>query len=257
MQRHTGCTPTVSAHVRTAEFCAVPYARHRRTDRRRPVDRPYLARTESRSRVAQLPIMRMETSGMPCARPARTAPTCQLCDAEDKPIETRIAHNPGADETSRSFLPDPPSANIDSWVPTPYSRLMSSVTQARMRMSWAFRPERCMRAWRISVATSTSAGRVSIDTPAWAANRLTIPITVENETGHKLPTAYPSRRVWLQVVVKDATGSVVFTSWHRERRRLPRGRSRPRSAGLRGGRRSSRGITDRSTRPAKCRSMNR
>jgi hypothetical protein len=37
-------------------------------------------------------------------------------------------------------------------------------------------------------------------------------ITVENSTGHKLPTAYPSRRVWLHIKVKDAAGKLVFES---------------------------------------------
>jgi cytochrome c551/c552 len=37
-------------------------------------------------------------------------------------------------------------------------------------------------------------------------------ITVENQAGHKLPTAYPSRRVWLHLTVKDGAGAVVFES---------------------------------------------
>ena len=41
---------------------------------------------------------------------------------------------------------------------------------------------------------------------------LAAPITVENLTGHKLPTAYPSRRVWLHLVVKDGSGKLVFES---------------------------------------------
>lgn len=36
-------------------------------------------------------------------------------------------------------------------------------------------------------------------------------IIVENQTGHKLPTGYPSRRMWLHVVVR-ANGKVVFES---------------------------------------------
>ena len=37
-------------------------------------------------------------------------------------------------------------------------------------------------------------------------------ITVENLGGHKLPTAYPSRRVWLHVTLRDRSGRMLFDS---------------------------------------------
>lgn len=37
-------------------------------------------------------------------------------------------------------------------------------------------------------------------------------VTVTNLAGHKLPTAYPSRRVWLHVTIRDRAGAVVFES---------------------------------------------
>ena len=42
--------------------------------------------------------------------------------------------------------------------------------------------------------------------------RLTVDVLVENLTGHKLPTAFPSRRAWLHLVVRDRNGQTVFES---------------------------------------------
>lgn len=41
---------------------------------------------------------------------------------------------------------------------------------------------------------------------------LSFVVKVNNLTGHKLPTAYPSRRIWLHVTVRDNSGQTVFES---------------------------------------------
>jgi hypothetical protein len=37
-------------------------------------------------------------------------------------------------------------------------------------------------------------------------------VTVHNHSGHKLPTGYPSRRMWLHVLIEDRAGSRLFES---------------------------------------------
>ncbi|MES2392143.1 MAG: hypothetical protein V4555_10920 [Acidobacteriota bacterium] len=60
----------------------------------------------------------------------------------------------------------------------------------------------------------TQAARVEILHPASTANGIRFDVHAENLTGHKLPTAYPSRRVWLHVTVRDANNRIVFESGH-------------------------------------------
>ena len=43
-------------------------------------------------------------------------------------------------------------------------------------------------------------------------NNLEFDVEVTNHAGHKVPSAYPSRRAWLHVTVKDAGDQVVFES---------------------------------------------
>ena len=54
--------------------------------------------------------------------------------------------------------------------------------------------------------------RVSVDKAEVRGDRLQADVSIVNLTGHKLPTAYPSRRAWLHATVRDANGRVLFES---------------------------------------------
>ena len=54
--------------------------------------------------------------------------------------------------------------------------------------------------------------RIRIEGLRIEEGRLEAEVHVENLAGHKLPTAYPSRRVWLEVTVRDAEGMALFRS---------------------------------------------
>jgi hypothetical protein len=56
------------------------------------------------------------------------------------------------------------------------------------------------------------AAHVGVDRVEVRAGRLEMEVRVENLGGHKLPTAYPSRRVWLHVAVRDRNNRTVFES---------------------------------------------
>jgi hypothetical protein len=58
----------------------------------------------------------------------------------------------------------------------------------------------------------SEAARISVGKLEERGGRLETEVVIRNLGGHKLPTAYPSRRVWLHVVVRDKDGSTVFES---------------------------------------------
>jgi hypothetical protein len=54
--------------------------------------------------------------------------------------------------------------------------------------------------------------RLEIERAAIAGGRLEIIVRIENLAGHKLPTAYPSRRAWIHLTVSDGGGATLFES---------------------------------------------
>jgi hypothetical protein len=54
--------------------------------------------------------------------------------------------------------------------------------------------------------------RVSVPKIEMDSGSLRVHVLVQNLSGHKMPTAYPSRRAWLHVVVRDAQDHKIFES---------------------------------------------
>jgi hypothetical protein len=59
---------------------------------------------------------------------------------------------------------------------------------------------------------ASSTAKLSIESARVIGRNLVVEVAVSNLAGHKLPTAYPSRRVWLHVKVTDSAERVIFES---------------------------------------------
>lgn len=56
------------------------------------------------------------------------------------------------------------------------------------------------------------AATVTLTHAAFSEGQVELDVQIVNHTGHKLPSAYPSRRMWLQLTARNASGAVLFTS---------------------------------------------
>jgi hypothetical protein len=59
---------------------------------------------------------------------------------------------------------------------------------------------------------ATNAAQLKIESAEFQGPELIVDLSVTNLAGHKLPTAYPSRRAWLHLTVVDQDGEALFES---------------------------------------------
>jgi hypothetical protein len=59
---------------------------------------------------------------------------------------------------------------------------------------------------------ATSTAKINVKGVKEEPGKVSFDVYLFSETGHKLPTAYPARRMWLHTSVLDASGKVVFES---------------------------------------------
>src|SRR5205085_12623051 len=83
----------------------------------------------------------------------------------------------------------------------------------RHDLSVAATPEEMSAAAEKTIAfLQSESARLAVSRIEALPGTLQFDVAVQNLTGHKLPTAYPSRRAWLHVVVLDRSGQKVFES---------------------------------------------
>ena len=122
-------------------------------------------------------------------------------------------------------MPDVDTAPIASVLGEPRDRLARHTfvggNAFMLRMLNRFRGELAVAtpARELEAAAQATIRQLQVDTAEVAITRATIDggradidVTVRNLTGHKLPTGYPSRRVWLHLAVRDGAGAIVFES---------------------------------------------
>jgi hypothetical protein len=91
--------------------------------------------------------------------------------------------------------------------------MLRMLSQYRQDLSVTALPQELnANAERTVTFLQSQSARVSIRNVALDGGVVHIDVLVENLTGHKLPTAYPSRRAWVHLTIRNESGRTVFES---------------------------------------------
>ena len=189
MRSATGMTPTEAKHVRESEMCATCHTLY--THALGPKGE-VLARFPE-----QVPYLEWQHSDF------RKERSCQACHMPEIAQPTRIASVLGEERTGvrrHTFF----GGNFF---------MLRMLNRYRNELGVEALPQELEAAASATIAQLQQQTASLTIAPAQAdTGELAIDVTVRNLTGHKLPTAYPSRRAWLHVTVSDRDGHAMFES---------------------------------------------
>jgi len=204
MHSSSGFVPTRGDHIRRSQLCATCHTLYT------------TALDSSGKAIGSLP------EQMPYLewRASAYAPeqSCQSCHMP------RVVAN--GDSVPITVVNGPPRPDVRGhWFPGGNFFLLGMLNRYRAELAVEALPteldavaartrELLAQAARVSVRAA--AGTPDAGTAASASpngpGRVVVDVDVTNLSGHKLPTAYPSRRAWLYVTVRERSGATVFES---------------------------------------------
>jgi hypothetical protein len=191
MHSSAGFVPTTSDHIRESELCATCHTL-------------YTPTLDSAGRRVgtlpeQMPFLEWRHSAY------RTERSCQSCH-----MPLVVAEG---DSVPISVVQGPPRPGVRRhWFPGGNFFMLGMLNRYRAELAVEALPEELDAVAAQTREILAQAARVEMKPGPVAAGRVVVDVEVVNLSGHKLPTAYPSRRAWLHVVVRDRSGATVFES---------------------------------------------
>jgi hypothetical protein len=191
MHSSSGFVPTQADHIRQSELCATCHTLYT----------PSLDSTGRRvgTLPEQMPFLEWRHSAY------RTERSCQSCHMP--PV---VAEGDSVPITAVQGQPRPDVRR--HWFPGGNFFVLGMLNRYRTELAVEAFPQELDAAEAQTRVLLAQAARVEVKAGPVDAGRLALDVDVANLSGHKLPSAYPSRRVWLHVTVRDRSGATVFES---------------------------------------------
>lgn len=204
MQMHTGWTPTQSGHVTEAAACSACHTLQTHT----VVDG---ALTDDVF-LEQSPYLEWRNSAYTTEGGGSSPTSCQDChlptvDTKGRMIRTEIARRPSGGD----FPPVDPRSPFGRHLQVGGNALMLGILRDNADV---LQPVATSATLDTVIDTTRSflqtAASVAVVGGSADGGDVAFDVVVTNLTGHKLPTGYPSRRMWLELEVVDADGQTAF-----------------------------------------------
>jgi hypothetical protein len=191
MHSSSGFVPTQSEHIRQSELCATCHTLYT----------PSLDSTGRRvgTLPEQMPFLEWKHSAY------RNEQSCQSCH-----MPRVVAAGDSVPITAIRGQSRPDVRR--HWFPGGNFFVLGMLNRYRAELAVEAFPQELDLAMSQTRAILAQAATVTVRPGHAASGHLVADVEVTNLSGHKLPTAYPSRRAWLHVVVRDRSGAIVFES---------------------------------------------
>jgi hypothetical protein len=191
MHSSSGFIPTQGDHLRESELCATCHTL-------------YTPTLDSAGRRVgtlpeQMPFLEWRHSAY------RTERSCQSCH-----MPLVVANGDSIPITAVQGQPRPDVRR--HWFPGANFFVLGMLNRYRAELAVEAFPQELDAATAQTHEVLAQAATVTVKPGPATSGRIVADVDVTNLSGHKLPTAYPSRRVWLHVVVRDRSGATVFES---------------------------------------------
>jgi hypothetical protein len=190
MQSSSGFQPTESTHIRQSEMCATCHTLY--TNALGPTGEVIGRLPE------QVPYLEWRHSVFPAEQ--RTCQSCHMPVVREDTAITSVLGIPRPGVARHVFR----GGNFFMLRMLNRYRTDLGVTALPKELDASTR-------WTVQQLHSDTA-TVTVERTSVRGGRLEADVSVRNHAGHKLPTGYPSRRVWLDVRVTDGSGRQVFQS---------------------------------------------
>lgn len=208
MQMHVDYTPTYSPHVMQASLCGTC---HNLTTH--PLN-PDGTAVEGAAFSEQATYFEWLNSSFNNEADPVNGVTCQGChmpitSVDDEPIRTRIARSPPGGDFNIPTR-EPFGRHAFAGANTLMTEILKNerATLNPQAPNAAFDATRELARHRLQELTAS----LELSGTKQESGKLSFDVTVRSRAGHRLPTGFPSRRVWLRVVVTDGAGQVLFSS---------------------------------------------